>query len=253
MIVTLLGTGTSQGVPVIGCSCAVCSSKDPRDRRLRSSALVSSGDTTLVIDTGPDFRQQMLSAGLTRLDAVLLTHGHKDHIGGLDDVRAFNYLQNRPMDVFARAEVLRTIRREYDYAFARDKYPGVPQIKPHPIGDKPFEAGRMEVIPVTAMHSFLKVTGYRTGSFAYLTDVSSIHDKQKKKLLGLDVLIINALREKMHHSHFNLSQALDLIGETSPKKAWLTHISHMMGCHAEVEQRLPENVKLGYDGLKIEI
>lgn len=248
-----LGTGTSQGVPVIACECSCCTSQDSRDKRLRSSVYIETADVSLVIDTGPDFRQQMLREHITKLDAVLLTHAHKDHIGGLDDVRAFNFIQKRPMDVYAAASVQNAIKREFAYAFARTKYPGVPQIVQHVITTRPFFIGNTEVIPVKAKHSCLNVLGYRIGDMAYLTDVSEINRNNIRKLRGLKVLVINALRKKPHHSHFNLEQALQLIYELKPETAYLTHISHIMGRSAEVETELPENVFLAFDGLKLEI
>lgn len=253
MKVIFLGTGTSQGVPVIACDCNSCTSPDKRDKRLRSSVYVEVKDTAFVIDTGPDFRQQMLRENIKKLDAVLLTHEHKDHIGGLDDVRAFNFRQNRAMDVYAGATVQNAIKREFNYAFSREKYPGVPQIIQHVIRNKPFLINDINIIPVEASHYFLKVFGFRINNFAYLTDVSDISIKEKKKLYDLDVLVINALRIKIHYSHFNTEQALNLIKEVSPKKAYFTHISHMMGRQADMEALLPENVKFAYDGLQLEL
>jgi phosphoribosyl 1,2-cyclic phosphate phosphodiesterase len=253
MKVIFLGTGTSQGVPVIACDCNNCISPDVRDKRLRSSVYIEVNDTAMVIDTGPDFRQQMLRENIKKLDAVILTHEHKDHIGGLDDVRAFNFRQNKAMDIYARASVQNAIKREFNYAFSREKYPGVPQIIQHVIGNKPFMINDVNVIPIEATHYFLKVFGFRINDFAYLTDVSDISAKEKKKLQNLDVLVINALRVKIHYSHFNVEQALNLISEVKPKKAYFTHISHMMGRQADVEATLPENVKFAYDGLELTI
>jgi phosphoribosyl 1,2-cyclic phosphate phosphodiesterase len=253
MKIIFLGTGTSQGVPVIACDCYTCTSSDVKDKRLRSSVYLEVGDTSMVIDTGPDFRQQMLRENIRKLDAVLFTHDHKDHTGGLDDVRAFNFRQNRAMDVYAASSVQNAIKREFNYAFSREKYPGVPQIIQHVVKNKPFQVNNIQIIPVEASHYFLKVFGYRINDFAYMTDVSEISAKEKKKLLGLDVLVINALRVKIHYSHFNLEQALNLIKEVAPKKAYLTHISHMMGRQAEMETQLPGNVKFAYDGLELTI
>ncbi len=251
MKITFLGTGTSQGVPVIACDCETCHSKDTHDKRLRSSLLVEVNDTVIVIDTGPDFRQQMLRENVTRLDAVLLTHGHKDHVAGLDDVRAFNYIQKRPMDVYARAEVQQIVKSEFSYAFSEEKYPGVPQINQHEIINHEFTVNNIIIIPIEAYHYHLKIFGFRIENIAYLTDVSEIEAIEKRKLENLDVLIVNALRIKNHYSHYNLQQALNLIEEVSPKKALLTHISHMMGKYDDAEKLLPENVKFAYDGLKL--
>ena len=251
MKITFLGTGTSQGVPVIACHCQTCQSVDVRDKRLRSSLLVEVGATVMVIDTGPDFRQQMLREGVARLDAVLLTHGHKDHVAGLDDVRAFNYLQQCPMDVFAAADVQAIVKTEFGYAFSEERYPGVPQIAQHVITDTEFFVQEVAILPIEAFHYHLKVFGYRIGEMAYLTDVSQIDALEKEKLRNLDVLIVNALRIKNHYSHYNLQQALNLIEEMQPRKAFLTHISHIMGKCEDAEKLLPENVKFAYDGLKL--
>jgi phosphoribosyl 1,2-cyclic phosphate phosphodiesterase len=251
MKIIFLGTGTSLGVPVIACDCNTCMSSDKRDKRLRSSVYIEENNTALVIDTGPDFRQQMLRENIKKLDAVLLSHAHKDHIGGLDDVRAFNFRQNRAMDVYAAVTVQNSIKREFNYAFSHEKYPGVPQINQHVIINKPFMVNDINVIPVECMHYYLKVFGFRIGNFAYLTDVSDINAKEKKKLLGLEVLVINALRVKIHYSHFNTEQALNLIKEVSPQRAYFTHISHMMGRQADMEVLLPENVKFAFDGLEL--
>lgn len=253
MKITFLGTGTSQGVPVIACDCEVCRSQDSKDKRLRSSLYLEAGGTHLVIDAGPDFRQQLLRENLRRLDGILLTHGHKDHIAGLDDVRAFNYIQKKAVDIFAQQRVQEQIKKEFAYAFAEDRYPGVPEFHLNTIGDEPFRVNGLEVIPVEALHYRLPVLGFRISDMAYLTDLSHINEKEKTKLYGLKVVIVAALRKKPHYSHFNLDQALHLIDELKPQQAWLTHISHMMGCHAEVETELPENVRLAYDGLTIEI
>jgi len=215
--------------------------------------LIETDDLTLVIDTGPDFRQQMLREHVKKLDAVILTHEHKDHIAGLDDIRAYNFMQECAMDIYARASVHRAIKKEFNYAFSKKKYPGIPQIIQHDITNTPFSICGLEIIPVEAKHYFLKIFGYRIGNFAYLTDASDIAPKEKKKLHSLDVLVVNALRTKIHYSHYNLEQALNLIRELEPKKAYLTHISHMMGKHEEIEKLLPENVHFAFDGLKISV
>jgi phosphoribosyl 1,2-cyclic phosphate phosphodiesterase len=253
MKIIFLGTGTSQGVPVIACTCDTCLSDDPRDKRLRSSIHVEVNGLSIVIDTCPDFRQQMLREHINVLDAVLLTHEHKDHTGGLDDVRAFNFIQNKALDVYGSSNVQSAIKREFNYAFAREKYPGVPLIQQHVITNKPFQIKDVTIVPVQATHYFLKVFGYRIENFAYLTDVSSIQSKELKKLKDLDVLVINALRKKIHYSHYNLAQALELIEIVKPRKAYLTHISHQMGKQADVEKELPENVKFAYDSLSLQL
>jgi phosphoribosyl 1,2-cyclic phosphate phosphodiesterase len=253
MKVTFLGTGTSQGVPVIACNCRVCMSADKKDKRLRSSLLLNPGNGTIVIDSGPDFRQQMLRENIHQLDAVIITHEHKDHLGGLDDIRAFNYFQNKPIDVYARSSILKVVKKEFFYAFSDFRYPGVPEINPIPVRNKPFQIGQVWVRPVEAIHFHLKVFGYRIHDFAYLTDVSEISEKEKKKLSGLKVLVINALRKKIHYSHFNLEQAIQLVEEVKPNVAYLTHISHMMGLHEEIEAELPQHIRLAYDGLTLEV
>lgn len=252
MNITFLGTGTSQGVPVVACQCTVCKSTDPRDNRLRSSVLIEESGKTIVIDAGPDFRQQLLRENITKLDGIVLTHGHKDHIGGLDDVRAFNYLQKKAVDIFARREVHQQITKEFDYAFCEERYPGVPEFRLQEISNHPFEVEGIRIIPIEAMHFKLPVFGYRIGSFAYLTDLSFISDEEKEKLSGAKIVVLAALRKKPHYSHMNLSQALELIQEIKPETAYLTHISHLMGLHREVEKELPENVYIAHDGLKIE-
>lgn len=253
MIITFLGTGTSQGVPVIACNCNVCLYGQAKDRRLRSSVLIENNGFNIIIDAGPDFRQQMLKYGITRLEAIVITHGHKDHIGGLDDVRAFNYMQQRPMDIFAPKEAHIAIKNEFFYAFEENKYPGVPKINLHEIDINAFSVGAIEFIPVKVKHFNKEIRGYRCGNFAYITDASFIADEEKRKLLNLEVLVINALRKKPHYSHFNLQQAVELIKELKPVKAYLTHVSHLMGFHEEVNRELPDYIRLAYDGLKINV
>ena len=253
MKITFLGTGTSQGVPVIGCNCDTCTSDDPRDKRLRSSILVQQGGITLVVDTGPDFRQQMLRAGVSRLDAVLFTHEHRDHIAGLDDIRAFNFIQQSSMDIFAEERVLRALDRGFPYVFAEKKYPGVPRVRIHVISTEPFMVGPLDVVPVRVMHYRLPVLGFRFGDFAYLTDASNISMNEKKKLDGVKYLVVNALRRKQHISHFTLSQALEVIRSVNPEMGYLTHISHQLGPVARFENELPDNVSAAYDGLALEL
>ena len=253
MKITFLGTGTSQGVPVIACNCIICQSEDGRDKRLRTSLLVEAEDQNIVIDAGPDFRQQMLRAEVKKLDSILLTHEHKDHIGGMDDVRAFNYINKKPIDIYSDERVQRAVMREYPYVFSEHKYPGVPQMNLITIDDKPFQIGNLHIIPVKVHHYRLPVYGFRINDFAYITDANYISEENKKKLTGVKYMVINALRKEKHLSHFNLSEALDLINEISPRKGYITHISHQMGLHSEVSQELPANVELAYDGLVVDI
>jgi len=251
--ITFLGTGTSQGVPVIGCGCSVCISADERDRRLRSSVLVEQGEQVIVIDTGPDFRQQMLHAGVSKLNAVLYTHEHRDHISGLDDIRAFNYIQKSPMDVYGEKRVMRALYNGFPYVFAEKKYPGIPQVRMHTITNEPFQIGEMEVIPIRMMHYRLPVLGFRLGDFAYLTDGNYIPEAEKEKLHGVKHLVVNALRRETHISHFTLSEAVGLIEELSPRMGYLTHISHQMGLFVNLERELPGRVQSAYDGLVLEV
>lgn len=250
--VTVLGSGTSQGIPVIACGCHVCTSQKKEDNRLRCSVLLEIGGRNFVIDAGPDFRQQMLKFQVKSLEAVLFTHEHKDHMAGLDDVRAFNFLEKRDMDIYCSKAVEVALRREYHYAFSDDKYPGIPQLNIINIENKPFKvSGDIPIVPVEVMHYFMPVFGFRVGDFAYITDAKTIAPEEVAKLKGVKVLIVNALRKEPHISHFNLEEALAFINEVKPEKAYLTHISHMFGTHEEIEQELPENVFAAYDGLKL--
>ncbi len=248
---TFLGTGTSQGVPMIGCTCEVCTSTDLKDKRLRSSLMVESDSHRFVIDSGPDFRQQMLREKVDSLDGIIFTHEHKDHIAGLDDVRAFNYLNHKAMDVYASEAVQLALKREFFYIFNGDNYPGIPKINLHTIDEQPFEASSIKFIPIPVMHMRLPVLGFRMGGFSYITDANFISDKSKELLLNSEVLVLNSLRREKHVSHFNLEEAMELVDELKPKMTYLTHISHQLGKHEEVEQELPDNIRLAYDGLAV--
>lgn len=253
MKLTILGSGTSQGIPVIACECPVCRSTDTHDKRLRCSAMLEIGGQNIVIDAGPDFRYQMLRAGVKDLRAILLTHEHKDHIGGLDDVRAFNWVKKGPVDVYANLKTKDVVYKDYSYAFSENKYPGVPDIHLHLVEEAPFYIDNIEFIPIPVMHYQLPVLGYRTGNFAYITDANYISEASMKKLAGVEYLVINALRKEAHLSHFTLAQALEVTKKLGVKHAWLTHIGHQMGLATEVSEELPSNVSLAYDMLQVEI
>lgn len=254
MKVTFLGTGTSQGIPVIGSTHPVCLSKDPKDNRLRVSVLIEWDEFVYVIDCGPDFRQQMLNAKCARIDGILFTHEHSDHVAGLDDIRPFFFRQG-DVPIYGHKRVLDTLKKRFAYIFVDDgdKYPGVPSVEPIEIKNAPFKIGNIKVMPINAEHNRLQVFGFRFDKFAYLTDVKTIESREKEKLKNLKVLVINALREEPHHSHFSLSDAIEFINEVKPEKAYLTHISHMLGFHKAVQQGLPKNVYLAYDNLQITI
>ncbi|MCF8331990.1 MAG: MBL fold metallo-hydrolase [Bacteroidales bacterium] len=253
MKVLLTGTGTSQGIPVINCDCNVCRSTNPKDQRLRTAAMLRSENTTIAIDAGPDFRQQMLRTNIHQVNAVLITHEHHDHIGGLDDLRPFYFARQAPLDIYGSRKALKAIKKKYYYAFEENPYPGAPQFNLHELHDKPFDIGDMKIIPVIAHHGRMEVWGFRTGKFAYMTDIKSISKTEKNKLFDLEALVINALHHKKHHSHLSLPEALELISELKPQRAYITHISHGMGKYEEITKMLPDNVFCGYDGLEITI
>ena len=238
---------------MIACDCVVCTSSDPRDNRLRSSILVESDQTRIVVDTTPDFRYQMLRQKVKHLDAVLFTHPHKDHVAGLDDVRAFNYFQEQPMQVYANPMTIDALMREFAYAFADKKYPGVPNLELNTIGLEPFMIGDIPVTPIQVWHMKMPVYGFRFGSFTYITDANRIDESEKEKVWGSQVIVVNALRKERHISHYNLDEAIALVEELRVPKAYFTHISHQLGLHEEVESRLPEGMHLGYDGLVVEM
>jgi len=247
--ITFLGTGTSQGVPVIACECETCQSEDPRDKRLRTSLLYEEEETTLLFDAGPDFRQQMLREGVKKLDSIILTHEHKDHIAGIDDVRAFNYKSQDAIDIYAEERVLKAIRKEFSYVFAEYQYPGIPKMRLNTVNDHSFSVNGIPIIPVRVFHYRLPVFGYRIGNFAYITDANYVPEESKEKLFGVKYLVVNALRKEKHISHFSLREAIDFIREISPKKAFITHVSHQMGRYEQVSAELPPEIILAYDGL----
>lgn len=277
---TFLGTGTSQGVPMIGCGCEVCRSMDPRDKRLRSSVLVDYQGLRILVDAGPDFRQQMLRADVSHVDAILLTHNHKDHTGGLDDIRAFNYIEKRATEIYCEKYVENSLRMEYGYAFAEKKYPGAPEWHIHHIDEKPFTinaggpyevliwdhgkgyiksvAGEddpvrsAEIIPIRGMHYKLPVLGFRFGKIAYCTDMNHIPEEEFEKLKGLDHFVINCVKYGKHISHFSLEEAVEVAKKVGAKHSWLTHLSHQLPCHEELATELPENILPAYDGLVLE-
>jgi phosphoribosyl 1,2-cyclic phosphate phosphodiesterase len=253
VIVTFLGTGTSQGVPVIACNCHVCTSADHRDKRLRSSILIKTVDKTIVIDTGPDFRYQMLRAHVQHLDAIVFTHEHKDHIAGLDDIRAFNYKQKKPIDVYASTRVENALKREFYYIFEEPHYPGVPEITIHDIEIEPFLIGKTQFTPIEVMHYKLPVLGFRINDFTYITDAKTVSDTEKEKIKGSKILVINALQKNSHISHFTFNEAILFANEMGAEKTYFTHISHNLGLHTEISAELPSNIELAYDGLELTI
>lgn len=253
MKVTFLGTGTSQGIPVIGSTHPVCLSSNKKDKRLRVSVLVSWDDYVYVVDCGPDFRHQMLQSGCTKIDGVLFTHEHSDHIMGLDDIRPF-YFKQGDIPIYAHKRVLKALKIKFDYIFkTKNKYPGAPSVIANRIKNKPFKLQNLDIVPIKGKHNELQVFGFKFGDFAYLTDMKTVEDKEIEKIKNIKVLVVNALRTEPHHSHFNLEEALLFIEKVKPEKAYLTHISHTLGFHDAVEKTLPKNVFLAFDGLQISI
>ena len=248
--ITFLGTGTSQGVPLIGCDCDVCLSDDARDKRLRTSIVIERGDTVVVIDSGPDFRQQMLREKVKKLDGLVFTHEHKDHIAGMDDIRAFNFINKKPVDVYCTKQVETALRREFFYAFEND-YPGVPELNIYNFNDEAFTIGDITLLPIKVFHAQLEIRGFRIGDFTFITDANFISEKEKKKIEGSKVMVINALRRNFHPTHFNLDQALLLLDELKIEQGYLIHLSHQMGKHELVSSELPAQRFVAYDGLQL--
>ncbi|MGZ3778293.1 MAG: MBL fold metallo-hydrolase [Mucilaginibacter sp.] len=253
MTITFLGTGTSQGVPVIACNCEVCTSPDPRDKRLRSSIMIEDDGKLIVIDSGPDFRYQMLRAKVKHLDAIVFTHEHKDHIAGMDDIRAFNYRQEAAIDIYATTRVQEALKREFAYVFAEMKYPGIPEVTLNTIDLKPFDIGNITFRPIEVMHYKLPVLGFRIGDFTYITDAKTISETEKQKIKGSKILVINALQIEKHISHFTFVEAIAFAKEIGAEKTYFTHISHRLGRHQSILGLLPKNITLAYDGLVLEV
>jgi len=250
--ITFLGTGTSQGIPVIGCKCAVCQSTDKRDKRLRVSVWVKTADKSIVIDSGPDFRYQMLRAGVDDLDAILYTHEHKDHVAGLDDIRPYNYILKKRIDIYATERVQEALKREFQYIFSDIKYHGLPQINLHTITGEPFAIGENTIVPFEVMHYKLPILGYRIGDFTYITDAKTISEESLQKIKGTKVLVLNALQKEDHISHLTFSEAIEMANKIGAEMTYFTHISHNLGLHEEVSKELPDHIRLAYDGLTIE-
>tara|TARA_B100001142_G_scaffold290270_1_gene307607 strand:+ start:1600 stop:2442 length:843 start_codon:yes stop_codon:yes gene_type:complete len=251
MKITLLGTGTSQGVPVIACSCRVCSSENFKDKRLRSSIMIEVNDQRFVIDTGPDFRQQMLRENVEDIDAILFTHHHKDHVAGMDDIRAFNHKWKKDMQLYCTERTKKALHMEFPYVFTQEKYPGTPSVDIHVIDSNSFSINGVDITPIDVLHYKMQVFGFRISNFIYLTDVSKVPDSELEKMKGADLIILDALRRKKHLSHLNLDEAIELISKLRPKRALLTHISHYMGLHEEVNNELPDYIDLAFDQQKI--
>ncbi|MEI7596823.1 MAG: MBL fold metallo-hydrolase [Bacteroidota bacterium] len=249
MRITFLGTGTSTGVPVIACDCTVCQSSNPKDNRTRTSIMIQTKGKTIVIDCGPDFRAQMLRENVIDLDAILFTHEHRDHIAGIDDVRSFNYVLNKSIDLYAQDRVFDSIKTEFPYIFNCTRYFGAPQVNLQKITDEPFNLMGIDVIPINAMHDEMPILGYRIGDFTYITDASAISDKELEKVKGSKILVLNALRNSRHCSHFSLGEAIEVVNKIKPERAYFTHMSHFIGLHDVVASKLPENMELAWDGL----
>ncbi len=253
MKITFLGTGTSQGIPVIGCECEVCLSADFRDKRFRVSVLFEVGDKKIVVDTGPDFRQQMLRERISKIDAVLFTHEHKDHTAGLDDIRPFNHRHHMDMPIYGRATVLDQLKREFAYIFENKTYPGVPKVLLNTITNSPFELQGIKVTPIEVMHHKLPVFGFRIGDITYITDAKLISEVEKEKIKGSKILVINALQKTQHISHFTLAEAIELAQEIKAEKTYFTHMSHTLGLHVKISKELPDGIELAHDGLVVEV
>ena len=253
LTITFLGTGTSSGVPMLACHCEVCSSTNGLDKRLRSSIMVQSDTTTLVVDTTPDFRYQMLREKVNKLDAIIFTHPHKDHIAGLDDIRGYNYFQKKAIDVYANELTQKALKNEFHYIFTDDKYPGIPDINLHDLSDDTFMIGDIPVTTIKVWHLHMPVLGFRFGNFTYITDANRIDPIEKNKINGSEVLVLNALRHKKHISHFTLGEAIELSEELKIPKTYFTHISHQLGLHTDISETLPSTKFLAYDGLKIQL
>lgn len=252
MRITFLGTGTSLGVPIISCKCIVCQSADPRDRRFRSSVLIEENNYNILIDVGPDFRQQAINAKIEKIDNILLTHEHRDHVAGLDDIRPFNFLTGKPIKIYCEERVIENVKKVFSYAFKKEKFDGLPEFNMIPIENKPFLMDQLNVTPIRLLHHKLPILGFRINDFAYLTDLSEITNEEMLKLKGLKILVVSGLRKETHLSHYTVSQAIELIHEMQPERGYITHIGHQLGLFEDISKELPENIYLAYDGLQLE-